>query len=54
LSDGLIFCSNDSEKNMKTLCDTLSCQQIEFNSEEMPMKILSDFVDKIVEEEVLL
>jgi starch synthase len=52
MSDGLVFCTKDEEKNMKTLCQTLDCHQLEFNTDETPMKLLSDFVDKVVEDAV--
>jgi starch synthase len=53
LSDGVVFCTKDADKNMKSLCDSLSCHQLDFDTDETPMKLLSDFVDKIVEEPVL-
>lgn len=53
LSDGLVYCSH-SENNGSTTIDEISeCRKISFSTDETPMKVLSDFIDKLVEEEVL-
>jgi starch synthase len=53
LSDGLIYCSHPENKASATLDETSGGRKISFNTDETPMKVLSDFIDKLVEEEVL-
>lgn len=53
LSDGLVFCSRMDNFESQAANDTLDGNKIEFSTDETPMKVLSDFIDKIVEEEIL-
>jgi starch synthase len=53
LSDGLIFCSREEKTHSDAANETLDCNKIEFSTDETPMKVLSDFIDKLVEEEIL-
>ena len=53
LSDGLVFCSNSDSSKSESYVNALDCRKIEFSTDETPMKVLSDFIDKLVEEEIL-
>ncbi len=52
LSDGLVYCSSAQNDLKNHGSQELDCQKIEFNTDETPMKLLSDFIDKLVTEEV--
>lgn len=53
LSDGLVFCSKDESELTEVTTEALDCRKIDFSTDETPMKVLSDFIDKLVEEEIL-
>lgn len=52
LSDGLVYCADPQKELQKLDSQDLDCQKIEFSTDETPMKLLSDFIDKLVVEEV--
>jgi starch synthase len=53
-SDGVILCSNNVSADTKSHFESLSSHKLEFNPEETQTKVLSDFIDKVIEEEVLI
>ncbi|GAA0874041.1 glycogen/starch synthase [Wandonia haliotis] len=53
-SDGVILCSENVSGNTKTHFESLSSHKLDFNPEETQVKVLSDFIDKVIEEEVLI
>jgi starch synthase len=52
-SDGLVSCTNTLSEHTKSICDSLDCEKVEFINDETPMKTISEFVDKLIEEEVI-
>lgn len=53
LADGLINCTNSVSENTKSATHALCCEQVDFVSDETSMKTISEFVDKLLEEEIL-
>jgi starch synthase len=53
-SDGVILCSNNISSDTKSHYESLVSHKLEFNPEETQTKVLSDFIDKVIEEEVLI
>jgi starch synthase len=52
-SDGLINCTNSFSDDTKTHTVTLSCEQLDYINDETPMKAIAEFIDKLIEEEIL-
>jgi len=53
-ADGVVLSSENQCSETKLAFDALCCHKLEFNPEEHQAKILSEFFDKVVEEEVLI
>lgn len=53
-ADGVIISPENTCEQTKSAFDALSCHKLEFNPEEQSAKVLSEFFDKVVEEEVLI
>jgi starch synthase len=53
-ADGVVISPENTCEQTKSMFDALSCHKLEFNPEEQQAKILSEFIDKVVEEEVLI
>lgn len=53
-ADGVVISPENTCEQTKSTFDALSCHKMEFDPEEQQAKLLSEFFDKVVEEEVLI
>jgi hypothetical protein len=53
-ADGVILCADNVCEDTKSHFDALSGHKLVFNPEESQVKALADFIDKVIEEEVLI
>ncbi len=52
--DGVNVASEELSPELKAIYDNLNCQKLDFIAEEHQTKALSEFFDKVIEEEVLI
>jgi starch synthase len=52
-ADGVTIGSEDITPELKTVFDEATCLKLEYQSEETQVKSLSEFLDKVIEEEIL-
>jgi starch synthase len=53
-ADGVVMSSENICEDTKAYFESLSGHKMEFNPEESQVKLLADFIDKVIEEEVLI
>jgi starch synthase len=52
-ADGVTIGSENISTELKEIFDVASCLKLEYQSEETQVKSLSEFLDKVIEEEIL-